>query len=1388
MRRLNININENYLSMLRISSFLLVISLFAVSSVAQNKATKEYRFTKLIVGGHVLDPSVLTHNLSGKFRSGENTISLSSGSSLLDPSEAPKTIRYKIYTGSTSGTPVTTYTLYFDDEHNDPVSQIPNADFETWNDDGTLPYPWHTYKDAQITADGIDRSTLPAVERVEGRNGGYAVKITSNGNKVNGNLTTGIINIGSTDFSSTSNYNFTDRAITDGNVPIIGAPDEFECYVKMKCGDGNTEGGKISIIVHGEKPFRDPGTTYDDVKLSSFSKVIPACDGWTKVSGPFEHTKYKISDSNDKCYILFTATTNPTPGGSSGDELIIDDIKLIYYHGLSDIKVNNVSITEFDPNTTNYVVNGYSVNDLISRITYTTKGKGSKVAKSKTDSAVILTVTAPDGDVAKYTITANTPSKQLTGITFLDGDKKVTEVEITAGKYEYTVNATYGGVAKITTKDLNATTEESYDKENGKYTITVKPYNYDITGFSNTYNFQFNLPPAPLSYATVDGHTFLFGKETTVKATGVCKSGTVSAFHSDDKVDVSLKSSCSANKLKLTLALSAGDTYSSKSYTITYANEKKTPAYQIPNSNFEDWIDDNTLTEGWNSFNNATGTLQAFASASPKVTKVEGSEAYDGASVKLVSKNVMGIAAANGNLTTGAINMGSTDPADAANYNFTDFAMKETNQPIKAQPDAFEVMAKYKAGTLVDANSGVALQARVQAIIHGPVDYQDPEIVDQADSKVALANVYIGKDGDVTEWAKFTGDFEYTTNTADNLYILVSATTNPTPGASYDDELYLDNFKLIYYHELSDIRVDGVTIPNFNSKKTSYIVNGDVKTIYKALSYATNGKSASVTKSIDGDVINITVTAADGEGSTKYTITANEPSSLLSGVTFSDSDWNEVKVEINDEQKEYKVDAMYDSVSEITTKDLNATTSEEYDEKTGICTIIVTSSDYNQETSTGSQTTYKFQFNLPSAPLSYATVDGHTFYFTNKGDNINASGVYMGGSVTGYYSDEDVNVSINTSYADNVLTLALSADDTYSPKSYTITYANEKKTPAYQIPNSDFESWIDDNTLAESWNSFNNATGTLQAFASASPKITKVEGSEAYDGASVKLVSKNVMGIAAANGNLTTGAINMGSINAADAANYNFTDFAMKETNQPLAALPDAFEVMAKYKAGTLVDANSGVALQARVQAIIHGPVNYQDPEIPDQADSKVALANVYIGKEGDVTEWTKFTGDFEYTTNTAKDLYILVSATTNPTPGASYDDELYLDNFKLIYYHELSDIRVDGVTIPNFNSDQTEYTLDGNVQDIYDALTYTIKGHAVTAEKAIIGSTITITVTAADGGQTIYTLNTNATAISHISFDEALTHEVYTLTGIKVARPSHPGLYIVDGQKTLIK
>lgn len=120
-----------------------------------------------------------------------------------------------------------------------------------------------------------------------------------------------------------------------------------------------------------------------------------------------------------------------------------------------------------------------------------------------------------------------------------------------------------------------------------------------------------------------------------------------------------------------------------------------------------------------------------------------------------------------------------------------------------------------------------------------------------------------------------------------------------------------------------------------------------------------------------------------------------------------------------------------------------------------------------------------------------------------------------------------------------------------APNVYTVTFEGKEKEPVYQIPNSDFENW-GETALAEGWNSFESAAGTFASFASMSPMPEKIEGVE---GNGVRLKSKDLW-VAYANGNMTTGRINMGSANAADAANYNFTDRTDVNGNLPFAGEP----------------------------------------------------------------------------------------------------------------------------------------------------------------------------------------------------------------------------------------
>ena len=150
----------------------------------------------------------------------------------------------------------------------------------------------------------------------------------------------------------------------------------------------------------------------------------------------------------------------------------------------------------------------------------------------------------------------------------------------------------------------------------------------------------------------------------------------------------------------------------------------------------------------------------------------------------------------------------------------------------------------------------------------------------------------------------------------------------------------------------------------------------------------------------------------------------------------------------------------------------------------------------------------------------------------------------------------------------------------------------------YQVQNGGFEEWEAVSYNKKSgeepvhWNSFLTGTGNLKSIAGAN-QLEKME--ETRPGStgkySAKLYTRSVLGIAYAQGNLTTGCINMGSMSATDAAgNYNYTNTEDDDFNQKFTGMPDAMHVWVKFNCIT-TDYPYG-----KVNTILHTKGYYQDP------------------------------------------------------------------------------------------------------------------------------------------------------------------------------------------------
>ncbi len=518
----------------------------------------------------------------------------------------------------------------------------------------------------------------------------------------------------------------------------------------------------------------------------------------------------------------------------------------------------------------------------------------------------------------------------------------------------------------------------------------------------------------------------------------------------------------------------------------------------------------------------------------------------------------------------------------------------------------------------------------------------------------------------------------------------------------------------------------------------------------------------------------------------------------LSSLKPTDNNGYDVDINFSPDTLNYTVESTYDpnrTTVGYTKKGVGATVETAYDDLTGQYVLTVKGEDYDAETNPEAMSVYTIQYQKAAPTLTSLNVAGHEFIpMDNTSKDFTATGNCYTDEISYVASSERATVEQTYDEAEHKLTLTVS--EAGCPSSvYTVTFEGKSKEAAYQIANADFENWTDDENakIAEGWNSFDTAAGLFASFASMSPMPQKIEG---YKGNGVRIVSKDLW-VAYANGNLTTGHINMGSANPADATNYNFTDRTDVNGNMPFAGRPDAFEVYARFTPGTAKavtdEAEEQPALQGRVQLILHKDAAYHDPEIAEMADEKVGSANVLIPA---TEEWTKFTGEFSYTTDATPEVqYLLASATTNPVPGASKDDQLDLDELRLIYYSTLKDLQIDGKTIEGFSPEKTEYTIESNNADILNTITVEKKGVGASVDKDVdlTNNVCTITVKGNDydvnpANKTVYTVKlTPKTSIGSVSADNAANHKTYTIGGVRTDKPA-AGLYIVDGKKKVVK
>ena len=214
-------------------------------------------------------------------------------------------------------------------------------------------------------------------------------------------------------------------------------------------------------------------------------------------------------------------------------------------------------------------------------------------------------------------------------------------------------------------------------------------------------------------------------------------------------------------------------------------------AQQIGSGNMESWDAVGTANEeptNWNSFKSGQGNFVAFASQQIQQSTSIRAGATGTYAARIWSKSTLGVVA-NGNMTLGRINMGSTTANSPDNYNFSVVSDPLFSETIENAPDSLVFWAKY-------TNSNASDSARLKAVIHDNFEVRDPMDANSEPHIIGTAVLnYAHTQG---EWKRFSVPFQYQNSNAP-AFILVTFTTNKTPGGGgANDEVLIDDVELVY--------------------------------------------------------------------------------------------------------------------------------------------------------------------------------------------------------------------------------------------------------------------------------------------------------------------------------------------------------------------------------------------------------------------------------------------------------------------------------------------------------------------------------------------------------------------------------------------------------------
>lgn len=163
---------------------------------------------------------------------------------------------------------------------------------------------------------------------------------------------------------------------------------------------GTVSKDDVDRVVMGKETGTASGTL---IASCDYSFSSTANNDWEEIIVPLNYVQGQEETLPEKMNVIISSADYWTRSNiKAGNVLEVDDVDFVYYHALSDLQVDGVTVEGFNESQTNYTLDvPYEAN----KVTYTVKGRSAQAQETYNEESGVLTIVVTnEGETTTYTV------------------------------------------------------------------------------------------------------------------------------------------------------------------------------------------------------------------------------------------------------------------------------------------------------------------------------------------------------------------------------------------------------------------------------------------------------------------------------------------------------------------------------------------------------------------------------------------------------------------------------------------------------------------------------------------------------------------------------------------------------------------------------------------------------------------------------------------------------------------------------------------------------------------------------------------------------------------------------------------------------------------------